>query len=100
MGIRDNNDIVSIRFNDLIMPYLVDLKSNFTQYHITEIENLNSNYSLILFKWIMMKFNQGQLHPEIPMDELREITDTKEEYQTRFSDFDKYVLKTATPSQC
>lgn len=93
-GTNDNQDEVAIRFNDLIMPYLIDLKSNFTQYNITEIKNLNSKYSLILFKLFMMKHNQGQQHPEVSMNELRILTATENEYD-RFGDFDTRVLKTS-----
>lgn len=88
----DNTDSVQIEFNSKIMPYLVDLKKNFTQYQITDIKGLNSKYSLILFKWLMMKYNSYQSNPEISMDELRELTDTVSEY-TDFRNFDTKVLK-------
>lgn len=88
----ENTDTVEIRFNADIMPYLIDLKSNFTQYQITEIKGLNSKYSLILFKWLMMKHNSYQKTPEISMEELRELTDTVNEY-TDFRNFDTKVLK-------
>lgn len=94
-GTKDNNDKVVIRFNDLIMPYLVELKSNFTQYQITEIKGLNSKYSLILFKWLMMKYNSYQSNPEISMQELRELTDTIYEYTDRFNNFNNKVLMVA-----
>lgn len=94
-GTKDDNDRVIIRFNDLIMPYLVELKANFTQYQITEIKGLNSKYSLILFKWLMMKHNAYQSNPEISMKELRELTDTVDEYTDRFNNFNNKVLKVA-----
>lgn len=94
-GTKENNDIVVIEFNNKIMPYLIELKSNFTQYQITEIKGLNSKYSLILFKWIMMKYNSYQSNPEISIDELRELTDTLDSYNARFSLFEDKVLKVA-----
>lgn len=94
-GTKENNDIVVIEFNNKIMPYLVELKSNFTQYQITEIKGLNSKYSLILFKWLMMKYNSYQSNPEISIKELRELTDTIDEYTDRFNNFDNKVLKIA-----
>lgn len=93
-GTDDSDNEVLVRFNDLIMPYLIDLRTNFTQYQITEIKGLNSKYSLILFKWLMMKYNAYQSSPEISMIELRELTDTVNEY-SQFRDFDRYVLKVA-----
>lgn len=94
-GVKDNNDAVIIKFNDSIMPFLVDLKSNFTQYQITEIKSLKSKYSLIMFKWLLMKFNQHQYNPIIDMDELRELTNTVDEYSD-FRHFDRRVLQKAT----
>lgn len=94
-GTKENNDCVVIEFNNKIMPYLIELKSNFTQYQITEIKGLNSKYSLILFKWLMMKYNSYQSNPEISMQELRELTDTIDEYTDRFNNFDNKVLKIA-----
>lgn len=55
---NDYNDEVMIRFNVDIMPYLIDLKKNFTQYAISDIMELNSKYSITLYKWICMHYNQ------------------------------------------
>ncbi|MDT2877131.1 replication initiation protein, partial [Lactococcus lactis] len=44
---NDYNDKVLIRFDQAIMPYLIDLKNNFTQYAISDIMELNSKYSII-----------------------------------------------------
>ena len=102
------NDKVMIQFNPFIMPYLIDLKKNFTQYALSDIMELNSKYSIILYKWLSMYYNQfehystnggrrnGQLeeyrNPSITVKELRTLTDTVSLYQT-FKDFDRYILK-------
>ena len=52
------NDKVMIQFNPFIMPYLIDLKKNFTQYALSDIMELNSKYSIILYKWLSMYYNQ------------------------------------------
>lgn len=104
------NDEVTIEFNHRIMPYLIDLKTKFTQYTIADIMDLNSKYSIILYKWLSMHYNQfehyehstvrtkSQLEsyksPKITMKELRTMTDTETEYK-RFESFDRRVLKTA-----
>ena len=46
----DYDDKVMIRFNQDIMPYLIELKQNFTKYALSEIMELNSKYSIILYK--------------------------------------------------
>ena len=102
------NDDVMIQLNQFIMPYLIDLKAEFTQYKISELKELNSKYSIILYRWLSMNYNQYEHYsykggrreeqveayrnPLITVKELREITDTVSLYQT-FKDFDSYVLK-------
>jgi len=108
---NDYNDTVEIKFTNSIMPYLIELKTNFTQYLITDIMELNSKYSIILYKWFSMNYNQydtykgtgnrseGQLeklkNPYIDIEELRRMTDTSKEY-SRMYDFEKNVLQAAT----
>lgn len=105
---NDYNDEVMIQFNSFIMPYLIDLKTNFTQYAISDIIELNSKYSIILYKWLCMNYNQyehyqanggrrqGQLeeysNPSMSVKELRILTDTVEEYLD-FRNFNKYIIK-------
>lgn len=108
---NDYDDDVKIKFTNDIMPYLVDLKRNFTQYLITDIMELNSKYSIILYKWISMNYNQFESYkengkrreeqleqlknPYITMKEFRRMTDTLNEY-SRFQNFESRVLKVAT----
>lgn len=108
---NDFNDEVMIQFTPQIMPYLIDLKKNFTQYAITDIMELESKYSIILYKWFSMNFNQFENYkfknnrtqkqleeyqnPTISINELRELTDTKDKL-VYFRDFEKRVLKIAT----
>ena len=47
---NDYNDEVLIRFSPEIMPYLINLKAEFTQYKISELQKLNSKYSIILYR--------------------------------------------------
>lgn len=104
----DYDDEVTIRFDQAIMPYLIELKQNFTQYAISDIMELNSKYSIVLYKWLSMHYNQYEhysskggrreeqvetyRHPSISMQELRAMTDTVDEYQ-RINNFEAWVLK-------
>lgn len=101
------NDEVIIEFNRHIMPYLIELKQNFTQYALSDVMELNSKYSIILYKWLCMSYNQyehystnggrrnGQLeayrNPSISLKELRVLTDTVNEYK-EMSNFTRKVL--------
>ena len=104
----DYDDKVMIRFNQDIMPYLIELKQNFTKYALSEIMELNSKYSIILYKWLSMNYNQYEHYsnkggrraeqvesyrdPSISVKELRTITDTVNEYR-HFPHFENRVLK-------
>ena len=104
------NDEVLIRFNQDIMPYLIDLKNNFTQHALSDMAELNSKYSIILYRWLSMNYNQYEHYsvkggrraeqvesysnPSISIKELRIMTDTVNEYRQIY-DFEKRVLKNA-----
>ena len=89
------------------MPYLINLKAEFTQYKISELQKLNSKYSIILYRWLSMQYNQYEHYsvkggrraeqvesyqnPSITVKELRVITDTLNEYK-EMSNFTREVL--------
>lgn len=105
---NDYSDLVSITFTKAIMPYLIDLKKNFTQYALSDIMGLNSKYSIILYKWLCMYYNQYEHYsekggrretqieeyrnPSISVQALRELTDTVTEY-SRFQSLETRVIK-------
>uniref|UniRef100_UPI0034DCDA77 RepB family plasmid replication initiator protein n=1 Tax=Lactococcus sp. TaxID=44273 RepID=UPI0034DCDA77 len=104
----DYHDEVTIRFSPEIMPYLINLKQNFTQHALSDLAELNSKYSIILYRWLSMNYNQYEHYsykggrreeqveayrnPSISMRELREMTDTVNEYKL-FADLEKWILK-------
>ncbi|MCT0036268.1 RepB family plasmid replication initiator protein, partial [Lactococcus lactis subsp. lactis] len=91
-----------------IMPYLINLKKNFTQHALSDIAELNSKYSLILYRWLSMNYNQYEHYsvkggrraeqveayrnPSIKVKEMRLMTDTVNEYH-KYNDWDRYILK-------
>ena len=104
----DYDDKVMIRFNQDIIPYLIELKQNFTKYALSEIMELNSKYSIILYKWLSMNYNQYEHYsnkggrraeqvesyrnPSISVKELRTITDTVNEYKETYHFF-RYIVE-------
>ncbi|MDM7519918.1 RepB family plasmid replication initiator protein [Lactococcus lactis] len=106
----DYHDEVLIRFSPEIIPYLVNLKKIFTQHALSDIAELNSKYSIILYRWLSMNYNQYEHYsvkggrreeqvesyrnPSISIKELRIMTDTVNEYRQIY-DFEKRVLKNA-----
>ena len=104
----DYNDEVKIEFHREIMPYLINLKTNFTQHALSDIAELNSKYAIILYRWLSMNYNQydhysvkggrrekqveSYRNPTMSIQDLRQMTDTVDEYK-RFYNFEKWVLK-------
>lgn len=104
----DYHDEVLIRFSPEIMPYLINLKTNFTQHALSDISELNSKYAIILYRWLSMNYNQYEHYsvkggrreeqvesyrnPTMSMRDLRQMTDTVKDYQ-RIDNFEKRVLK-------
>lgn len=104
---NDYNDIIEITFTKSIMPYLIELKSKFTQYALSDLVDLNSKYSIILYKWLSMQYNQYEHYsdkggrraeqvdayhnPSISIQELRIMTDTVNEHK-HFPHFENRVL--------
>ncbi|NEX50727.1 RepB family plasmid replication initiator protein [Lactococcus lactis] len=105
---NDYNNTVTIEFNYRIMPYLIELKQNFTQYALSDIMELNSKYSIILYKWLSMNYNQYEHYstkggrraeqvqayrnPTIKVKEIRLITDTVNEYKETYHFF-RYIVE-------
>ncbi|WP_273753083.1 RepB family plasmid replication initiator protein [Leuconostoc mesenteroides] len=104
----DYNDEVKIEFHREIMPYLINLKTNFTQHALSDIAELNSKYAIILYRWLSMNYNQydhysvkggrrekqveSYRNPTMSIQDLRQMTNTVDEYK-RFYNFEKWVLK-------
>lgn len=105
----DYHDEVKIEFHREIMPYLINLKKNFTQHALSDLAELNSKYSIILYRWLSMNYNQYEHYsakggrraeqvesyrnPSISIKELRIMTDTVNSYK-QFTRFNNDVLKT------
>lgn len=104
----DYGDFVSVKFTDEIMIFLKDFKQgNFTQYEIKNISGMKHKHSITLYKWLVMNYNQFKYYeysskrrveqkeklknPSIPIEELREITDTHNKYEL-FTNFERKIL--------
>lgn len=104
----DYHDEVKIEFHREIMPYLINLKKNFTQHALSDLAELNSKYSIILYRWLSMNYSQYEHYstkggrraeqvesyrnPSISIKELRIMTDTVNDYE-RFQSLETWILK-------
>jgi plasmid replication initiation protein len=92
-GTKDDDDLIKFEFNPHIMPYLVELKKNYTAYQIENLRNMNSRYSILLYKFIKMNAWKGN-SVIVSVDEYRRYTDSTKRYKV-FSDWEKRVINDA-----
>lgn len=91
-----NTETVSFLFEDELMPFLVNLKENFLQYKVDNINCFDSKYGLILYEYLLSK---KRCNPNINLfklsiENLRELTGTTKKY-AKWVNFEIKVLKTA-----
>jgi len=91
--VKESDQRVVFRFNEEIMPMLVDLKSKFTSYSIANMAGLTSKYAIIIYKLAKMEKWKGHACT-FPMETLREVTDTVHLYEL-FANFEARVLRPA-----
>lgn len=91
-----NTGIIKITFDDLLMPYLINLKDNFLQYNVKNLKCFDSKYGLILYEYLLSKkrCNPNVNLFKLSIDNLRELTGTTKKYK-RLIDFEDNVLKSA-----
>jgi len=89
-GVKDEDDLIKIEFNRHIMPYLVELKKNYTSYKIENLRFMTSKYAILMYKFIKMNAWKGD-SIIISIDEYRKYTDTIKSY-SRFESWERRVI--------
>ena len=90
-----------------IMPFITDLKKNFTQYQLNDILHLRNKYAVSMYRWFTMNYRQYEYYansgkrredqiekyanPEITLEELRKLTGTEKKYSA-FYDVRRYII--------
>jgi len=96
-GTSDDDQLIRVVFNSEIMPYLVDLRKNFTQFPISDLYGIRKKYSLILFQLAYSYYGRFKGFPEdfthftVSVAELRQITGTTNLFAL-WGNFEKRVL--------
>ena len=89
-GIDDSDDLVMFEINKRILPYLLELKRNYTSYEIQNIRGLTSKYAILLYKFVKMNAFKGGSFT-VTIEDYRKYSNTIKDY-ARFADFEKRVL--------
>jgi plasmid replication initiation protein len=89
--IHPNSGAVKIKINDLMKPYLIQLKECFTQYELLYTLAMKSQYSIRLYE--LLKSYEYQHEKTFEIEELKRLLSA--ENYTRYADFQRFVLDRA-----
>ena len=89
---------IEIRFDKSVKKYFLQLKDQFTQYHLSAVVQFRSTYSIRLYELLKMKQNMGRgglFYRIFTVDEFRLIMGIKKDEYPNFNDLKKRVLDSA-----
>ena len=89
----DNGEVL-LSFADKILPYLTQLKANFTKYKLLEIGQLSSIHSIRMYELVVMWVNQFQYSKDFTIEEFKHVMSVKNKYK-QFSELRIAVITTA-----
>lgn len=72
---------VTLNFSEEILPYLTQLRANFTKYRLIEISELSSIHSIRLYELIICWIGQRQYSQTLDLDEFRHIMGVADKYK-------------------
>ena len=90
---KEGEGIIKLSFSPYLKPYLLQLKTQFTSYKLSNILSLGSGYSIRLYE--LMKKWQHLGEWEYPVDELKLKFGIEEGTYSRYTHFKNRVLKKA-----
>lgn len=93
---RKGQGNVEISFHKDLKPYLLQLKSHFTQYQLSAVAQFKSSYSVRFYE--LLKMNEylgkgGQFYREFTIQELRDYMQIEKGDYKLFADFRRYVIE-------
>ncbi|MDB8044375.1 replication initiation protein, partial [Escherichia coli] len=83
---------VEITFSDAIMPYLTQLKGQFTRVVVKNVSSLSSTYSIRIYELLQQFRSTGDR--TIAIDDFRTMLAVEDKYQ-QFKDLNKMIIKPA-----
>ena len=85
---------VKLAFAEDILPYLTQLKANFTKYRLIEISELTSIHAIRLYELIVCWIGQFQYSKSYELEDFKYVMGIKGKYK-QFSELRKYVIDKA-----
>lgn len=91
IGYSKSAGYVEVVFANEVVPLIIGLQKNFTQYEIQQISGLQSKYSVRLYELVIGKVRLGKIL-KISLNDLRNSLGVLLDEYSRMYDFKKYVL--------
>ena len=88
----DEEGTIGLRFSKDILPYLTQLKGNFTRYSISDISGINTLYAIRIYELLMQWSHTSER--EITIESLRNFLDVENKYDL-MSNFRRKVIETS-----
>lgn len=96
---KKGSGFIEVRFDKALKPYLLGLKSYFTQYELEKIINFKSGYSMRIFELLKMEQfkadKNGCFSRNFEYDEFRGFLGVEKDEYREFSDFRKRVIESS-----
>jgi len=89
---RMGDDTLKVKVDKFLMPFLIEIKRNFTRYFLEEIMVLRSKYSIRIYEYLRSFLREGVILADIDYQNFREIIGVEDGKYTRFTDFNRRVL--------
>ncbi len=88
----DGEGYISMAFSPKIIPYLTDLKSHFTSYHLMEVRDFKSSHAIRLYELMMQYKNTGWMKESV--DGLKAMFNVIDNYP-RWAELKRRVINPA-----
>lgn len=98
VSINKGTTEVTIQFDELMAPYLLQIKDRFVQYKLVNVLPMKSQYSLRLYELIKSYENLGKW--EITVEELKKLLFLDSSTYPKYQDFRRRILTPAVAEIC
>jgi hypothetical protein len=96
---KDGSGYVDLRFDPYLKPFLLHLNGYYTKYHLTNITQFQSRYSIRIYEFLKMETFKtpkfGLFTKLVEYSELRAMLGVEEHEYKFVKDFRKYVIEVA-----
>lgn len=90
-----DSELITIKFENELMPYLIDLNERFLQYDVYNIKGFKSKYGLIMYEYLLSRERQERNKDHeyfISLNDLKRLTGTMDKYKDN-RNFFQFIVK-------